>query len=336
MKINIYKLFKLLIADYKNVIKYLSISLVIGLIIVFSIPSKYKTEVKMAPETTDNGFSGSISSLASMVGLGSLGGSLGDDAIYPEIYPELFKSVTFLSSLLNITFTDPKSNAQETYYEYLSSHQKSAWWSLPLKWIFAQHKDEGSSIDPFKLNKSQSASVALIRKNVKCTVDKKTSIITLDVTAQDPVISAILADSITNRLQDFITDYRTNKARRDLIYAQQLADEAKSKYAKARKAYSEFSDANQNLKLSEYKVKLDELQNEVDMTSSVYTQLCQQVQLAQAKVLEHTPAFTYIQGASVPLRKANLPKSISLILFLFCGFSVRIAVLVYKHKEDLE
>lgn len=332
--INLFKVVKLLLNNYKGIMLYCFIALLIGLVIVFSVPKVYKTEVKMAPETSENGFSGSISSLAAMVGL-NLGGNTGEDAIYPEIYPELFKSVSFLSSLFDIKVVSSDGKIDTNYFDYIYNQQKHAWWGLPLYWLTHKEAALSEHLNPQHLSKEEYLSALKIGKCIKCVVDKKTSVISLNVKAQDPQISAQLADSVRSRLQNFITDYRTQKARRDLKYFEELRDDAKAKYSEARRAYAEYYDSNSNVVLSRYKVKLDELKNEVDMASDLYSQLSQQVQLAQAKVLEKTPAFTTIQAATVPVKGANIPKSISLLFFIFLGFVVKAGILVYRNISEL-
>ena len=43
---------------------------------------------------------------------------------------------------------------------------------------------------------------------------------------QDPLISAALTDTVMHCLQNYITDYRTNKARHDLAFTEKLFNEA--------------------------------------------------------------------------------------------------------------
>lgn len=94
-----------------------------------------------------------------------------------------------------------------------------------------QHK-----VNPFMLTKEQSRIVKMIDKKVVCDVDKKTMVISINVTDQDPLICATIADSVQRRLQNFITDYRTKKAKVDLEYSRKLFKEAKARYDKARQA----------------------------------------------------------------------------------------------------
>jgi LPS O-antigen subunit length determinant protein (WzzB/FepE family) len=133
------------------------------------------------------------------------------------------------------------------------------------------------------------------------------------------MVSATMADTIQNRLQQYITMYRTKKARNDLAYAQKLYSEARSQYIKSQEVYSSYSDANEDLILQSYKSKQDELENEMQLRYNIYNQSVQQLQLAKAKVQEQTPAFTIIQGASVPIKATSTPRTLIVLIYIIIG-----------------
>lgn len=90
--------------------------------------------------------------------------------------------------------------------------------------------------DPFRASKIDIDVSKMIAENISCLVDKKTSVILISVTDQDPMVAAIIADTIQSRLQYYITDYRTKKARNDMKYYTKLYNEARSAYLKAQKS----------------------------------------------------------------------------------------------------
>ena len=47
-------------------------------------------------------------------------------------------------------------------------------------------------------------------------VDQKTAITNISVTLQDPKVTAVVADSVVCKLQEYIINYRTSKARKTL------------------------------------------------------------------------------------------------------------------------
>jgi len=61
-----------------------------------------------------------------------------------------------------------------------------------------------------------------IRKDISLKVDTKDGVITITTTSQDPLISKTIADSLRTKLKEFITAYRTDKARKDVAYYKKL------------------------------------------------------------------------------------------------------------------
>jgi len=321
-------------------VKYGFIGAVIGLIIAFSIPKSYKANVLLAPEEVSSGISSNLSSLASMVGMSMKFGNTGD-AIYPEIYPELFKSNKFMVDILNTEITTKDSTLTTTYGIYLHKYKKYAWWSLPFVKLIGLISNIGvdtkapvaDNIDPYRLTRIQWGLVQVAGKNITCSVDKKTSVITIDVKAQDPVVAATMAEATKSLLQKYITDYRTNKARHDLEFIKKIYQEAKNDYTEARIAYANYSDANRGIKLESYKMKLEELENEMQLKFQIYSEVSEQLQMAYAKVQEKTPAFTEVQSASIPARHNNMSKLLMLILYSILGGLVCAAKLMWSNRQ---
>ena len=64
---------------------------------------------------------------------------------------------------------------------------------------------------------------------------------------------------------DFITEYRTKKARIDYEHYKQLTADAKRQYEKARQAYGRYSDAEMDVVLESYKSKQEDMENEMQL-----------------------------------------------------------------------
>ena len=322
--------------------KVLGITFVAACIIALSIPEYYKSEVILAPELSSARGGGSLRALASQFGLSSTAIGGGTDAVSPQLYPDLINSVDFRVSLFPIQIHKKDSTRMMSYYDYLAEEQKSPWWSsvfsAPFKLVAMLLPKSDSIIDqhhvdPFMLTKQQTSMAKLIGEKVICDVDNKTMVITIEVTDQDPLIAATIADSAKVRLQDFITEYRTKKVKVDLEYNRVLFKEAKERYEKARQKYAAFSDANQDLILQSVRTKLTDLENDMQLQYNAYNQLAAQLQIAEAKVQEETPAFTTIQSATVPVKKAGPARAKMVLIFLFLAFLGTTARVL--HKEGL-
>ena len=226
-KINIFKLLRIIADDWKKMTITCFTFGIIAIIVAFNIPKIYKASVSLAPETSENSsLSSNIASVASMIGMDMNFGQ-GNDAIYPEIYPDLMQSTRFIVGLFDIKVQTEDGKITTTFYDYLKTKQKSPFWEELIDYgrnLFKK-KTKGNiskKVDPFRLSKEQMDIVNAISSDIDCKVDKKTSIITIEVTTQDPLISACMADSVKARLQLYITNYRTNKAKADVAYMEKL------------------------------------------------------------------------------------------------------------------
>lgn len=344
IRINIVDVIGLLKNDKKKIALYCGIAAVFGVVIALTTPKTYDSTVMLAPEESGMGFSGNISSLASMVGMNMKMGQSGD-AIYPEIYPDLVESINFSVGLFPVKVRTKDGKVQCDYYTYLTKHTKCGLLDYPklaLANIIKSVKSEDKMKPTFNgkddktplwLTHEQDEVVKGILGSIKCSVDKKTSVITLTVTDQDPMVAAIMADSVKNHLQVAITEYRTKKACVDLEYMQKLYREARAQYDKARQLYASYSDANQDVILQTYQLKIDDLENDMQLKYNIYQQVVEQLQLAKAKVQERTPAFTVVQSATVPLRKSSKSNALVVLIWIFFGFVARTFVLMWKNKN---
>lgn len=315
-------------AERKFVFKACGIAVIVALVVAFSIPKEYATSVTLAPETGGKSVSGGIGALASMAGI-SLGASSGEDALSPELYPDIVSSTPFLINLFDVRVKSEEAEVDTTLYAYLKEYQRSPWWSAitsaPFKvlgWTMSLFRDEqpeegDAKLDPFHLTKEESGIAKALGSRLAVSVDKKTGVTTLTVTMQDALISASLTDTVMHSLQNYITDYRTNKARHDLAYMEKLYDEAKQDYTEAQQKYAQFADANLNISRLVYRAEQERLQNEMNLAYQMYTTVSQQLQMAKAKVQEITPVYTVVQPATVPLRAAKPNKLMILVGFVF-------------------
>ena len=68
---------------------------------------------------------------------------------------------------------------------------------------------------------------------------------------------------------------------------------------------------------------------------NIYQQVAAQVQEAEAKVQEETPAFTTLQSATVPVKKTGPKRAQMCIIYLFLAFLATSVWILYK-EDDLK
>lgn len=303
--------------------KTLPIAFILSCIYIFSIPRYYDTETTLAPETESPLSGGTIGSIASTFGI-DLGEMQTSDAITPLLYPDLMEDNGFVTNMFGIQIKTKDGEINTTYHDYLKKHQKYAWWTKAIGWIKSlfPKKQEATIIEfnPYNLSKQEDDIVKKISENVKFKTDKKTGVITITVRDQDPLVCKTIADSTKSRLQAFITDYRTSKARTDYEYYLQLTNQAKQDYEKSRQLYAGYSDANTKIALRSVELKAEAMENDMQLKFNTYSTIQTQLQAAKAKVQERTPAFTTIKGAAVPIKPAGPKRMIFVLVMLILTF----------------
>lgn len=323
--------FKQLLKKKKLFIIVLSITFVISCVLILFVPRTYTSVVRLAPEAESSAAAGgALSSIASSFGF-DIGGVQTSDAIFPMLYPDLFESNDFLVNLFGIQVKSIDGEINTDYYTYLKDYQKKTAWMIPINWLQNRIKKlfeptpteyvaGTDKVNPFMLSQEQTRIVEIMKKNVLCGVDMKTSIVEITVIDQDPLICATMADSVRCRLQQFIIDYRTKKARVDVDHYQELVDQAKEEYDAASFAYSRYTDTHKDVILQAYISERDELENEMAMKYNTYTAMQTQLEAAKAKLQEKIPAFTVLQNATVPIKPSGPKRMIFVLGMMLLAF----------------
>lgn len=341
-EIDIAALVKNIFSKPKKLLVYVFVSSALGVVVALSTPKQYSASVILAPEMSGGGLglSSGLADMASNFGIDLNSGAKGLDAIYPEIYPEVFASTEFIHALFPVKVRTAKDNVEKTYHEHLLKDTKLPFWAYPKLWLAKRLKKKDPSepgkgkVDPMKMSREDSELCEDIAKGISCQVDKKTSVITIIVGDQDPLVAAIMADTLQRRLQAYITEYRTKKAKTDYAYYKKLYAEARAKYQKAQSVYASFCDANQDVVLESFQAKRDELENNMQTAFNNMSQLNTQLQAADAKIQERTPAFTILSPAKMPYKATSTPRSVVVLMFAFLGFFLRAVLVVLRSNKE--
>lgn len=347
-EIDIMEIVRKLLKNWKFIAKWGAIAAVIGIVVAFSIPKVYTVEAKLAPELVSRTNS-NLSSLASLAGM-NLSSTNTADAVYPDLYPYVVNSTPFITELFAepVEFKSKKEKVSTDYYTYIKEYCRAPWWSAvfnaPFKvlgWFMGLFREkeeviEGfAEINPTALTKEQSDIALAISENISLAVDKKTSVISISVNAQDPKVAKHIADVIIDKIQKYVYNYRTEKSRKDLAYYQQLCDEAKENYYAVQQKYAEYVDANQAVVLQRVRIESDRLRNESELAYNLYNTCSQQLQAAKAKVQQETPVCAVINPPVLPLTPSKPSKLKLLVVFIFLGAAFASAWLLFI-KEWLE
>lgn len=313
----------------KTLYKAAGIGVVLGIIIALSIPKQYTVTVTLSPEMGGDKASGGLASLASSF----LGGSTtsSNDALNVTLAPDIVASTPFVLELFNTRVQTLDGELDTTLVAYLDE-QKQPWWGYikaapgmaigAIKSLFTEEIDTASVLNPFQLTPKEASKVEAIKQSIYADVDKKTAKTTISVTLQDPKVTAIVADSVVTKLQQYIIDYRIKKAKEDCAYLEELYHERQQEYYEAQSKYAHYFDSNRNIAFQSVRAEQERLQNDMNLAYQVYSQVAQQLQVARAKIQEEKPVFAVVEPATIPLQPSGTSRKtilVGIVFLLVCG-----------------
>ena len=333
VEIDLMDLLRKVIGIRKKIYKAAGIGLVIGVIVAISIPKQYTVEVTLSPEMGNNKEGGLSGLAASFLGSGVTMGD-GTDALNASLSADIVSSTPFLLELsaMEIPVTKNEVMTLNTYLD----EETSPWWSYVIgfpgmviggvKSLFTE-EDEIASFDKtsqgaIELSKKESKKIAALKKMITASVDKKTSMTSVTATFQAPKVAAVVADSVVKKLQEYIIDYRTFKAKEDCIYLEKLFKERQQEYYAAQKKYADYLDSHDNLILQSVRAEQERLQNDMSLAYQVYSQVAGQLQVARAKVQEEKPVFAIVEPAVVPLEPSGTSRKVYVLAFIFLSVCI--------------
>lgn len=302
---------------------------VLGVTYALLMKRTYTVTMTLAPEL-QNRSNSTLSTLAGMLGGGALNLNSTPDALNITLFPEISASNPFLCSLLEVPVTPfvPRKLEVEgvkpdttTVFLHMLERDKPL---SPKKLAKREKADakylyDDSVINPDNLTPRQGLAVKALKQAINTNVDNKTGVTTITVVMDDPMIAKQVSDTVCQRLQDFVTEYRTKKATADYEYYVELADEAYRKLVKAQAAYAARVDYDRSVILQSVSSARQRLQDEANLANQIYSQMAQQRELAKAKIQEVKPVYAVVQPASVPLKASNSRAKVC-IIFFFIGF----------------
>jgi uncharacterized protein involved in exopolysaccharide biosynthesis len=293
------------------------LGLVLGGIYAFSKANEYSSQVTVLPELQSKSASGlgNLGSLAGLAGIdiGSMAGG-GTDAVRPELYPNVLQSAPFALAIFKQPVYAREYKRTQPLETYLAEKTKSR---LPS--LFSFGGDEEPATDPadtsraLRLTKEQETLAELLYGRVSGVYDKKTGVLSIGATMPDPNVAADVVRHSLTYLTEYITTYRTEKARREVDFLNKQVSAAKQRYQSAELALSTYRDQNRSVFLNTAKIEEQRIQAEFLLAQDLYNTLSKQAEMAKIKVQENTPVFKVLEPARIPLKKSG-PKR-SLIMF---------------------
>lgn len=306
----------------------------LGALYAFTAQKEFESKVVVLPEIASTGTLGKIGGLGALAGLAGIDLSQmsGTEAIRPDLYPSVTQSLPFALYLLQqkvFVSSLQKTLTLESYFDSLNE----SWFSK----LSDSNEEKKPKLDPqqysqaLELNKTQERLVKEIQQRVVTAFDRKTGIITINTKMPDPVVAATVARLSVEYLKEYVTSYRTDKAKKQMVFLQERVNEAKLRYQNSESALANYRDRNSFLVMNSAKVVEQRLQSEFMLAQNVYNGLVQQYEQAKIRVEEETPVFKMLEPAKIPLKKSDPKRMVLILIYSILGIVLGLITKVLKN-----
>jgi uncharacterized protein involved in exopolysaccharide biosynthesis len=301
----------------------------VGVVYALLAQEEYESKTTLMPELQ------SSSSLGKMGGLGALAGLAGIDlssmssteAVRPDLYPNIIQSGPFVLYLLEQPMYSDKFKKTMSLDQFFIRKNKTI-----LSGLFNEDSTKSFMFDPanisktLELDKRKEVLIKELNERLTAQIDKKSGLITIISKMPDPVVAASTVKIAAEYLRTYVTNYRTDKSRKQVKFLSNQVAEAKSRYQSAEVALAGYKDRNRFLIMNSAKVEEQRLISDFMLAQQVFNDLSKQYEQAKIRVEEETPVLKILEPAKVPKRRSEPKRSMIVVgfgvlgVFLYLGF----------------
>lgn len=345
--------------------------LALGLFVALFSQREYESEVVLMPEfsTASQDRQSRLGNLGGIAGLGMEGmgglGALGgggiqtyrgtSNAIRVELYPSIALSVPLLKELMYEPFYLPEADTTVSLYHYFTEmHRPSVAayayrYTLGLPFTFAgwvrgwfdsddAERDvvltaeaetmEGQLV---RLSRSEYSMIQELRSRISASTSRDDFTFSVQARMPDNHLSAQVSNALVTILTGYVTDYRTEKIREDLLFIEQMAEDGRQRFYDAQMQLAEFRDENRGLASERARIRDEQLQNDYQLAYSLFASLTRDTEQKRVQLQEETPVFKTLEPASVPVSHSEPRVPFIVVLSVLMGIIAGAGISLYKN-----
>jgi len=341
-KIDLVELAKTLWRRRRTIVKSVVIAGVLGVMVAIISPDEYTATTTIVPQTADakSGLGG-LSGLAAMAGfnLNVNEGSI----LSPTLYPQILSSIPFKLELMETPLSFEAIDQPVTLVEYYGKIKKASTLSLIKKYtiglpqvffknIRSQEPEESAlkKENCIQLTEDEQVICEILDEKVTLEFNDEEGYLILTGKMPEARAAAQLTQKAELLLQQYITEFKVEKALAQKEFIEQRFNEKKKEFEAAQEALAKFRDEHKNVTSALTRTKEERLIAEYNMLFSVYTELAKQLEQAKIQIKEDTPVFTIIEPVMIPFEKSAPKRKLLVLGALILGAFIGIVIVISK------
>jgi hypothetical protein len=164
-------------------------------------------------------------------------------------------------------------------------------------------------------------------------IEKKgiaTSIVSVKCISTHELFSKYFLEAHINKVTQYYTDIKTERAKKNLELIQRRADSTRSAFTGSLYTKAAFSDANMNPSRQVAVIATEKQQTDVQILKASYIELVKGLESAKASLIRDTPIFQYLDTPMLPLKTNRSNSTLYFIVFAILGLFLTTGFLLMK------
>ena len=186
-----------------------------------------------------------------------------------------------------------------------------------------------------RLSKKEHEAIKKLRDRINSDMDMQAWVISVSAEFPDPLAAAHIAELAVNYLSDYVIEYQTEKAQKNLVFVEERYEEKKAEFYEAQQRLARHQDATRQVVSLAARTEEQRLQHQFTLAFNLYNELAQQLENARIRIQQETPVIKLLEPVMVPIERSQ-PKRVRLmVIYTFIGGVLGVGY-VFGRKEFLK
>ncbi len=229
-----------------------------------------------------------------------------------EVYAKILNTKSFAIAMSQVKI--PTYGI--SYLDYVKKYHQHAWWET------SENTNE------------YERAIESIQNSIKYGVVTKYKKLIIQVSDPDPLVSAMLVDSVSTHLQKIIESKRKTITLERVRNLAKIREQAQKKYFQYLNIISEYQDTHEDITTAAEKTYYNYLKQNCDVALSTFSVINQQY-LREKMHFEKMPlSYITLKNTSVPISPSNPHYILNILAFTFIAIVLTTWILLYKYVNN--
>jgi len=188
-------------------------------------------------------------------------------------------------------------------------------------------------LPPFETRKGLELILKRLRNDVKADVDVSTGLVTLSVTAPDPLLATAVADTLLAAVNRFNLERRQSRSRDLRRFLETRVEEAARDLRGAEDSLRTFLEHNRAIAQSpELQLQADRLRRSTELRQQLYVTLASSYEQARIEEFRDTPSLTVVDPPRPPYSRSWPPRRVLVVVAGLLGLLVGLGVALLRQS----